>query len=135
MKIVKINCTAFSINGLEWNARDALGKEYLAENPRISNRQTPQKNPACERLVGEGSWIDLLESSASCASLSLSLFLSTIDVSLVSTNQSTLSNESLSLSLYYSCFDYFHLWNQSIFSRWLNHLSWSVVRSFRSPDF
>lgn len=136
VKIVKINCTAFSINGLEWNARDALGKEYLAENPRISNRQTPPKKPSLRttRRRGVVDWlVGIL--SFMCISLSLSLFLSTIDVSLVSTNQSTLSNESLSLSLYYSCFDYFHLWNESIFSRWLNHLSWSVVRSFRSPDF
>ena len=76
VKIVKINCTAFSINGLEWNARDALGKEYLAENPRISNRQTPPKKPSLRttRRRGVVDWlVGIL--SFMCISLSLSALL------------------------------------------------------------
>ena len=98
VKIVKINCTAFSINGLEWNARDALGKEYLAENPRISNRQTPPKKPSLRTTRRRGV-VDWLVGILSFMCISLSLSLSLYYRCFISFNQSKHIIKWISLSL------------------------------------
>lgn len=98
VKIVKINCAAFSINGLEWNARDALGKEYLAENPRISNRQTPPKKPSLRTTRRRGV-VDWLVGILSFMCISLSLSLSLYYRCFISFNQSKHIIKWISLSL------------------------------------